>query len=57
MPENYLHFSNGTLNIEIKGLDYIGKALMKIADELEKSNKYNGKHFYDNPELIEKEGK
>lgn len=45
MVNNYLHFSNGTLNIKIHGLGGIEKALNRIADELEKSNNQNGKHF------------
>ena len=43
--DNYLHFCNGNLKIEISGLNGIEKALNRIADELEKSNNQKGKHF------------
>lgn len=54
MSDNYLHFMGQTIEIKIEGIDRIGKALDRIADELEKSNNTKGKHFNDNPELLEK---
>lgn len=45
MSDNYLHFMEQTIKIDIVGLNQIAKALNRIADELEKSNKNNGKHF------------
>lgn len=54
MSDNYLHFMGQTIDIKIHGLSGVEKALNRIADELEKSNNKNGKHF-DNPELLDKE--
>ena len=45
MVDNYLHFSNGSLEIRISGLNGIEKALNRIADEMEKANNQKGKHF------------
>ena len=45
MSDNYLHFTSGTLNIKIHGLEGIERALNRIANELEKSNNQNGKHI------------
>lgn len=41
------------IEIKINNLDGLTKALNRIADELEKSNNKNGKHF-DNSDLLEK---
>ena len=44
--DNFLHFDDRkTINISISELKGIGNALTRIADELEKSNNYTGKHL------------
>ena len=40
----YIGDKDNNLIIEIDGIKEIGKALNRIADELEKANNYNGKH-------------
>lgn len=41
---NWIHFDEKH-SLKIEGLQEIGNALTRIADELEKSNKHTGKHF------------
>lgn len=42
--DNWLHFPDKILEIKIYGMSGTEKALNRIADELEKSNNYTGKH-------------